>query len=202
MKFGENYTYNGSRNNSQVEFPDCVSQLLQKLNTDFRKENVPPLNSCLVTKYVGPSSYIPPHSDDERAIHPESSIITVSLGFTAEVVFTDIHNGTVTKHVARGGSLYSMTRKSQGFFKHSIPKNSAITENQTRISLTFRSVHWRNNNSTVIMGDSNTGGLKFAKFGAEPTTDFKGTFGNAMPGKCVEAFTIGDLDPNHSKQLE
>ena len=195
MKFGENYSYNGSRNNNTVEYPDCVSKLLKKLNTDFGKENVPPLNSCLVTKYVGPNAYIPPHSDDERSIHPESSIITVSLGVSAEVVFTDNYSGAVSKHVTRSGSLYSMTRKSQGFYKHSISKNSAMTENEMRISLTFRSVHWRNNNSTVILGDSNTGGLKFAKFGEEPPTDFKGTFGNAMPGKRVEAFTIKELDP-------
>ncbi len=47
------------------------------------------------------------------------------------------------------------------------------------------------------MGDSNTRGLKFANFGqgADATTEYKGTFGNAMPGKRVEAFCIDDLDP-------
>ena len=46
------------------------------------------LNSCLVTKYTGPNYFIPEHSDNERAIHPDSSILTVSLGFDATVQFS------------------------------------------------------------------------------------------------------------------
>ena len=88
-----------------------------------------------------------------------------------------------------------MTRASQDLFKHSISKKQSLSESETRISLTFRSLHWRNNNSTVIVGDSNTGGLKFSSFGKDASSDRNGTFGNAMPGKRVAAFKVEQLDP-------
>ena len=116
----------------------------------------------------------------------------MSLGLAAEIVFTEKNSKTVTNHVATDGSIYnSMTRQSQDFYEHSLPKSSAMTESETRVSLTFRPVNWGYNNSTVIDGDSNTGGLKFAK----PTSHFKGTFGIAMPRKLVETFMVKDVDP-------
>ena len=42
MKFGENYRpYNGSRNKDSIEFPSCVSELMNsyKLNREFGKKN-------------------------------------------------------------------------------------------------------------------------------------------------------------------
>ena len=196
MKFGENYKFNGSRGDS-VEFPPYIKAILDDLNEKFVSPDTPALNSCLVTKYVGPNSYIAPHSDDERAIHPESSIFTISLGKEATVKFTDVHSGTVSEHKAVSGSLYCMSRKSQGLFKHAIGKDSSWEASDERISLTFRSLHWRNNNSTVVIGDSNTLGLTFAKFGKDAPTSgsYNGTFGNAMPGKQVEAYTVEELDP-------
>jgi uncharacterized membrane protein YgcG len=194
LKFGENYKYNGSRGDS-VDFPPYIKEIIDDLNEKFGNPNVPALNSCLVTKYVGPNSYIAPHSDDERAIHPDSSIVTISLGKSATLQLTDVYNESVIEHTVEDGSLYSMTRKSQGFFKHGIKKDSSWSDTDERISLTFRSLHWRNNNSTVIIGDSNTLGLKFACFGKNATSSYNGTFGNSMPGAQVEAYTVDQLDP-------
>jgi alkylated DNA repair dioxygenase AlkB len=198
VKFGEHYTYNGSKEDSIADFPACIATLLGDLNTRFTDPDIPPLNSCLVTKYSGPNSYIPAHSDDERSIHHGSNIITLSLGRDATVCFSDIHSGTTQKQLVGKGSLYSMTRASQALFKHSIPADTSWSDTDTRISLTFRSVHWRNNNSTAIMGDSNTLGLKFAKFGngaSESDNQRAGTFGNAMPGTHIEAYKVEELDP-------
>ena len=195
IKFGEKYKYNGSREDSIVEFPPPIKRLLDSLNENHVLSNLPPLNSCLVTKYTGPNSFIPEHSDNERAIHAESSILTVSIGHDATVRFRDLHSGDVQEKVVKSGSLYAMTRASQDLFKHSIAKNQALTAADTRFSLTFRSLHWRNNNSTVIVGDSNTGGLKFSNFGRDAPDSHNGTFGNAMPGKRVAAFTVDQLDP-------
>ena len=80
IKFGQSYTYNGSREDSISEFPPAIKSILDSLNKDFVLPNVPPLNSCLVTKYSGPGSFLPEHSDNETSIHPESSIFTVSVG--------------------------------------------------------------------------------------------------------------------------
>ncbi len=194
MKFGEHYSYNGSRTDTTAEFPPSIKSILDTLNEKFGSDRVPPLNSCLITKYVGPSSYIPSHSDDERTIHPESNIVTVSLGKEATIKFTDKHDDSSHEHVARDGSMYIMSRRSQGHYKHRIDKNDQWAKSDQRISLTFRSVHWRNNNSTLIIGDSNTGGLKFANFGPDASSEYGGTFGNAMPGKRVEAYIVDELD--------
>ena len=157
-------------------------------------DDTPALNSCVVNKYVGPASFIPSHSDDEKSIHPESSIFTVSVGKQATVHFKNIISNDNYEHVVNGGSMYSMSRASQGCFKHQINKDSSWTGNDVRLSLTFRSVHWRNNNSTIVLGDSNTGGLKFASFGkSNPTHDFNGSFGNALPGKRVAAFVVDQI---------
>ena len=195
IKFGEKYTYNGSREDSIVEFPPLIKNVIDKLNENHVASHVPALNSCLVTKYTGANSFIPEHSDNERSIHAESSIFTVSVGFDATVQFREMHNGSTQEQVVKAGSLYAMTRASQDLFKHSIAKNSSLSEADTRFSLTFRSLHWRNNNSTVIIGDSNTGGLKFSNFGRDAPDSHSGTFGNAMPGKRVAAFTVDELNP-------
>ncbi len=195
IKFGEQYSYNGSREESIVEYPSVIKKVLDNINEKFGQDNVPLLNSCLVTKYSGPNSFIPEHSDNERAIHADSSIFTVSVGCDATVRFRDVHNGNTEQQVVETGSLYVMTRASQDLFRHSIARNEALSESDTRFSLTFRCLHWRNNNSTVIIGDSNTTGLKFSKFGSNAPANHGGTFGNAMPGKCVTAFTVDQLDP-------
>ncbi len=116
VKFGESYTYNGSRNDSTADFPPIIKELIDELNSEYVDSNSPLLNSCVVTKYVGPKSYIPLHSDDERSIHPESNIYSVSVGKEATVRFSDIHNKAVHEHTAGNGSLYVMSRKSQCFF--------------------------------------------------------------------------------------
>ena len=195
IKFGEKYSYVGSREDSVIEFPPPIKTILEKLNQDHVSSNIPPLNSCLVTKYTGPASYIPEHSDDERAIAADSSIFTVSVGHDATIRFRNKHDGTNQEQLVKAGSLYAMTRASQDLFKHSIAKNDSLQPSDTRFSLTFRSLHWRNNNSTCIIGDSNTGGLKFSKFGSDTPASHNGTFGNAMPGKRVAAFTVDQIDP-------
>ena len=194
MKFGEHYSYNGSRGDSTVEFPPHLKVLLDKLNDQFVSSDTPLLNSCVVNKYVGPNSFIASHSDDEKSIHPESHIFTVSLGKEATVHFTDIGKSVTHQHIAKNGSVYSMSRQSQGCYRHKINKDSSWTDDDFRLSLAFRSVHWRNNNSTIILGDSNTGGLNFACFGKDSPTDYNGTFGNALPGRKEQAFVVDQID--------
>ena len=194
MKFGENYDYRGSRSETAVELPPYLKAVMDKLNENHIDQSTPPLNSCVVNKYVGPTSFIPSHSDDEKTIHPESRIFTVSVGKQTTLHFTNILNNETREHVVQGGSMYSMSRISQACYKHQINKDSSWTGNDVRLSLTFRSVHWRNNNSTIVLGDSNTGGLKFASFGNDSaTSDFNGAFGNALPGKRVAAFVVDDI---------
>ena len=95
-------------------------------------------------------------------------------------IFTEHH------HLCAPRSVYTMSKKSQDFFEHRIDQGS-LTDG-VRYSFTFRSVDWRNRNSTVILGDSNTGGLKFGST--------RGTsFGPHMPGKKLFQPHIKDLNP-------
>ena len=79
-----------------------------------------------------------------------------------------------------------MTRRSQEVFEHLIKPGSI--DSGTRYSFTFRCVSWVNKNSTCLMGDSNTGLLKFGD-------DKRGTFGKLMPGQKFWSPRIEDLDP-------
>ena len=185
LSFGESYKFNGSRNDP-VEFPECIKELMDTLNENFCDGSAK-LNSCLLTRYDGPESYIPGHSDNERCIHAQSDIFTISLGHQCTLKFTDTLTGNECTHEAQNGSLYTMSRKSQDIFKHRIDQDDSWTDSDFRISLTFRSVHWKNHNSTIIMGDSNTAHLKFDSCGA--------SFGSSMPGEQVFAYTLDELDP-------
>lgn len=152
-----------------------------------RHPSPPVINSCLVNKYEGPNSSLPSHSDDEPTIDVESSIFTLSLGQECSIQFLDKKSGVKSELISTHRSLYHMTRKSQDFFTHSIPEGNIPQD--TRYSLTFRSVNWKNKNSTILIGDSNTGMLKFG-------TNKRNTFGELMPGHKVWAPTINTIDPN------
>ena len=189
LYFGEQYKYTGSTvSNSQYQaVPLVIGSLIQKINSEFCTENTPKVNSCLINRFEGPAGYLPKHSDNEPTIHPESQIITLSLGSECTLRFTDKKSGgIVQEHVAKHSSVYSMTRKSQDLFEHAIDQGS-VSEG-TRFSLTFRAISWRNRGATCIIGDSNTAGLKFGN-------DPKRSFGNALPGKRFAAPLISDINP-------
>ncbi|KAL5250665.1 hypothetical protein ACHWQZ_G016409 [Mnemiopsis leidyi] len=120
---------------------------------------IPRINSCLINRYEGPQGYLPLHADNEVTIDPESSIFTVSLGASGKVKFIEQNSEQPFEVECPPLSLYHMTRKSQDHFKHCIDEGS-ITQG-IRYSLTFRSVNWTNRNSMCIVGDSNTGFLRF-----------------------------------------
>ena len=207
LSFGEPYTYTGSKSSrdTPTSFPAVLQPVVDKINKlqkdlfyanhpDLKKhENrhpAPLVNSCLVNRYIGPDSFLPSHSDNEITIHPESSIFTLSLGESAVVKFSTIDSEHATANgtdiTADHRSLYHMTRKSQDFFRHAIDKGSIA--NGTRFSLTFRSVSWKNRNSSCVIGDSNTGMLNFG-------TDKRSTFGELMPGQKYWAPCIKDIKP-------
>ena len=184
LLFGEQYKYTGGRNNKPLEIPNKIKSIMDRLNDLREDDEGAPLNSCLVNRLDGPSSFIPEHSDDEMEIDPKSSIHTVSLGCTRTVIFTDSNTGETHKYSAESGSLYTMTRRSQNFFKHQIKQEENVL---LRFSLTFRSVNLKNRRSTLLLGDSNSGMLKF---GME-----RGTFGSSIPGDKLFVPTIDDIDP-------
>ena len=185
--FGEQYKYNGSTSPSTpVAIPPVLQALVDKVNTELCSEGQPQINSCLVNCFEGPPSSLPLHSDDEKTIHPESSIHTISIGSSCTVSFVSNQNSEKHDHVCHTRSIYSMTRRSQEFYKHHIETGSIASG--TRYSITLRSVSHKNRNSTAVIGDSNTGKLKFG-------TDPRKTFGKWLPGKQFYAPVISDINP-------
>ncbi len=199
ISFGHPYSYTGSKSSSDVPpIPAALQPLFDKINELQSKQFLdkyphlqdkypaPCINACLVNKYNGPDSYLPKHSDKETTIPPESSIFTVSLGQACDIQFTEKSTGNETTLTCPDRSLYHMTRKSQDFFEHRIDKGSVTSG--VRYSLTFRSVDWKNRNSTCLIGDSNTGQLKFG-------SSKHGSFGELMPGQRFWAATIEKINP-------
>ena len=150
---------------------------------------MPTINACLINRYEGPDDFIPEHQDDEDSIHPESSIFTLSLGAPCTVTFKENATGNESGLDCPTRSIYSMSRKSQDFFKHRIDKGGISAGCGVRYSLTFRSVSWQNKNATCLIGDSNTGHLSFGD-------QKQGTFGAAMPGQRFFAPKVKDIDPS------
>lgn len=181
--YGERYNYMGHKTKPKP-LPDCVKMIMDKLNKT-RTADIYELNSCLVNRYEGPESSLPMHADDEYSINPNSDIFTVSIGESRKIVFTDTFSGEESEHTANPDSMYVMSRDSQNLFKHEIKSDSSYTG--LRYSLTFRCVHWRYLNSTCVIGDSNTKGIKFG--------EGKGTVGESTPGKQVLTYTVEDINP-------
>ena len=68
-----------------------------------------------ITLYEDGKAHIPPHSDNEECIEPESDIITVSIGATRKVTFQNIVGPLKEqqKFEPPHGSVRSMTANSQ-----------------------------------------------------------------------------------------
>ena len=93
--------------------------------------------NCLVTLYEDANSFIPPHSDDEKSIEPNSDIITVSLGSTRTLIFQNIVGPLTDQQHIELNHGSSVTQLSQSSWQHSIPP-SLDRSCGPRISLTFR----------------------------------------------------------------
>ena len=181
--YGEKYQYMGSRKEPKP-IPPIIQTLLDDLNSNLNSNHK--LNQVLVNKYTGANASLPRHSDNEWDIHPQSSIHTISIGAPAKIMFTKSGNDDhPTELVVNHRSLYVMSRASQDAYKHQILPDP---ENTVRYSLTFRTVHWTNLNSTYAVGDSNFGKIKFGTG--------KGTIGAATPGVRDFSCHVKDIAPS------
>ena len=183
--FGVNYNYTGAGDgrSGDCEIPSQIQTIIEKINSDYTKANI---NQCLVNRYIGGSSQLSPHSDDEPIINPDSLIFCLSIGQERSLIFRDKFSGTETTHIAMDKSMYVMTRSSQAYYTHQI-KPEILSDSVTRYSLVFRHVDKSFKNSAVIIGDSNTKGFKFG--------EGKGNFGKSLPGKRIQAAQVDDINP-------
>ena len=131
------YSY-GHMTHEPHPYPECdlftkIFDRMSSVDPDFTRESY----TCLVTLYQDGRSSIPPHSDNEAQIVPDSTIYTISVGAPRSLVLQN-QVGVIseTSVLIPHGSLYSMSRESQTSWKHSIAADESVTT--PRVSFTFR----------------------------------------------------------------
>ena len=133
------YRYPGGFHSARdIKSNPYLAEIISSLQSIF--PDSPQFNSFMITKYDSNLSHIPPHSDDEASIEPNSVIMTISLGAPRPVVFRRKPPGDYERLVLTPshGSLYMMTRASQDLYDHSVPRIDESEYRGTRISITCR----------------------------------------------------------------
>ena len=129
----------GSHSPRDISTNPYLKQIVEHFKT-LAPDQTHHYNSFMVTKYDKHTSSIPPHSDNEDSIDPESLIMTISLGASRPIIFRrklafGYGKGELTPH---HGSLYAMSRASQDMFDHSVPPIPESDFTGPRISITCR----------------------------------------------------------------
>ena len=117
LSFGEPYPYAGAPKETPEPIPEIIQEIISKIEETYTGSGI---NSCLINKYEGESSFLPEHSDDEPIINPDSNIFTVSVGAKHDIIFINRHSNEVTTLSPENGSLYVMSRPSQNIWSHEI----------------------------------------------------------------------------------
>ena len=193
ISYGTTYEYVGSKSQPKSEtIPPIFAKMIDQFKSDLKLDHPP--NSVLINFYpsvlpgdTADSSRLPYHSDDEVVIHPESDIVTLSLGAERSVTFIEKNAPVESKSVLtpKNNSIYTMSRRSQAFFKHGI---DSVVNTHERYSITFRTINPKLKRSILVLGDSNT---KEFSFGSG-----KGTFGDSYPGMRRKAGKINQIEPS------
>ena len=190
--YGQPYSYNGSKSsdNEPDPIPEELVKVIDRLCDELSLETRP--NSVLINHFPSThshknESHLAMHSDDKPTILAGSKIVTLSLGEHRKVLFKPKHNnGDQVELLAKHNSLYTMTRSSQGWFRHSVPPTEEDVED--RFSLTFRCLKKQFSRSILLIGDSNT---KEINFGSGT-----GKVGESFPGHRIKAAKVKDINPN------
>ena len=136
------YKYGGNYHRArEIGSNSYLKSIIDKLLT-LSPEVPDSFNSFLVTKYDSHTAHIPPHSDNEPSIDPDSSILTITLGASRPVVFRRKLPGKYERFsiTPEHGSLFLMSRPSQNHFDHSVPRVHQEQCTGTRISITCRTL--------------------------------------------------------------
>ena len=150
--YGEfEYEYSGGKHKAKDiprnSYLASICSYLEVLLPDYN------YNSALINFYSNGSDFIPCHSDNEESIDDDSTILTLSLGASRTMRFTEIATkSTVAEVELKHGSILVMSKKSQQLYQHELlakPDNDG-----GRLSVTFRSIkgsihHSVSNNAPV-----------------------------------------------------
>lgn len=137
--YGRDYTFSGMEHVSE-EIPDMFQPYLTWAKSLY-KYNGERFNQMLINWYLDGSHYIGPHADDERQLHVNSPIISISLGQARKFRIREKKTKKIVKDVSlESGTIVIMGGKFQEEFKHEIVKvgGKKGKELKPRINITFR----------------------------------------------------------------
>ena len=98
LYYGEyDYFYTGARH-SHKDMPKEVKNLISNIRPKLSDPDTE-INSCLISRYKTGKNSIAMHRDDEICINPDSHIITLSLGATRTMTFTN-NDGSITRDLS------------------------------------------------------------------------------------------------------
>lgn len=98
-----------------------------------------PFNSVMANFYRDGLDKMGYHSDNEKELGDEPTIVSFNLGATRKFVLKHQHTGQKIELLLPGGSLLVMAGKVQQYYKHAVPQQKRVTDG--RINLTFRYTH-------------------------------------------------------------
>lgn len=125
------YTYS---NTTKVAL--AFTKELNNLKTIAEKLAKTTFNACLLNMYHNGSEGMGWHSDNEKAIVPNSTIASFSFGAERKFAFKHKTIKQTISTFLQTGSLLLMSGSTQSYWLHSLPKTKKV--NGVRINLTFR----------------------------------------------------------------
>ena len=153
-------------------------------------------NSVLITKYRNGNCYLPYHSDKEESIYEDSSIATISLGQSRVIKFRSIadHGSEFVINLSHG-HVFTMSKKSQKFFEHSIPKDFT---KQPRISLTLRFIKPPDN----IISTQDIRDVLYGLGGSQPSNpESENQYTETYPTNSVESMSENNVIKTPSPKI-
>ena len=133
-EFDYNYSSNIVHKAKEVPESSYLSAICSYMDVVFPDYEY---NSILINLYNNGSDYIPPHSDNEDSIEDLSYILTISLGATRNLKFTEITSGSPVHSIESGhGDVFVMSKSSQSVYRHELIQDPHVSDK--RVDLTFR----------------------------------------------------------------
>ena len=128
------YSYSNVTHSARpISDNSILAEIVKKAKDEFPQENY---NAAMVHRYDDGHCYIPYHSDNEKQIKQNSTILTLSFGQSRLMSFRRRSDRSdVSEIMLTNGDMIIMSRLSQDYFSHSIPADP--TCKNPRISVTL-----------------------------------------------------------------
>lgn len=125
------YSYSNATKNV-LPWNDLLTEIKLKIEALTHEK----FNACLLNLYHDGNEGMGWHSDDEKSIVPQSTIVSVSFGATRKFAFRNKKDKAQISVVLESGSVLLMKGATQSEWQHALMKSKKVKS--PRINLTFR----------------------------------------------------------------